>query len=110
LACLEYDTADKTLFRSLGDGRGQSWDGRDIKVYQATRHIPRYIKATNHLLFSLNKDSTFTIWDRQSRTVILDLYLFKDYSWIAVFPNENAYISEKADHFLILLKKRKKLS
>ncbi len=109
-ASLDYDAADKTLFTSLGYGRVQSWDGRDIEVYQATRHIPRYIKVTNHLLFSLNKDSTITIWDRQSRTVILDLYLFKDYSWIAIFPNEDAYISENADHFLILLKKRKKLS
>lgn len=109
-ASLDYDNADKTLFTSLGYGRVQSWDGRDIEVYQATRHIPRYIKVTNHLLFSLNKDSTITIWDRKSRKVILDLYLFKDYSWIAIFPNENAYISENADHFLILLKKRKKLS
>ena len=109
-ASLDYDDATKTLFTSLGYGRVQSWDGKDIKVFQTTRHIPRNIKVTNRLLFSLNKDSTITIWDRQSRSVILDLYLFKDYSWIAVFPNENAYISKNADHFLILLKKRKKLS
>jgi WD40 repeat protein len=110
LASLEYDAASKILFTSLGHDRVQSWDGEDIETYQATRHIPRTLRATNRLLFALNKDSTLTVWDRQSRKVILDLYLFKDYSWIAVFPNENAYISEKADHFLILPTRRKKLS
>jgi hypothetical protein len=109
-ASLEYDAANKTLFTSVGHGKVQSWDGEEIEVYQATRHIPRSLRVANRLLFALNKDSTITVWDRQNRTVILDLYLFKDYSWIAIFPNENAYISEKADHFLILPEKRKKLS
>jgi WD40 repeat protein len=109
-ASLDYDTTDKILYTSLGYAEVRSWDGQSVEIFQATRHVPRYLKAAGRLLYSLNKDSTITIWDRTSRKIILDLYLFKDYSWIAIFPNEKAYISQGADQFLILTGKRKKIS
>jgi hypothetical protein len=90
------------LYSSLGYSQVQVWSSGRTGKLQKTRHIPRQLAVLGRLLISLNRNSTLTIWDRETHRVVADLYVFKDYSWIAVFPNENAYISKDADGYLIL--------
>jgi len=94
--------AGDQLYSSVGYSQVRFWSEGRVQTLQRTRHIPRELTVSGRLLISLNRDSTLTIWDRRSRQVLADLYIFKDYSWIAVFPNENAYISRGADGYLIL--------
>jgi WD40 repeat protein len=100
-ASLDFNPVNSELYTSLGYGPIRVWNGRSVRFFQETIHVPRYLQSSNRLVFSLNRDSTVSIWDKTSRKLLLDLYLFKDLSWIAVFPNENAYISQDADEYLI---------
>ncbi len=100
-AALEFDPISNELFTTLGYGGLRAIRGETVRPFQNSGHMPREVKTAGRLVLSLNQDSTLTLWDRKSGRIIVNLYVFKDFSWIAVFPNDNAYISKGADRFLV---------
>jgi len=100
-ASLAFDPFGNRLYTSLGYDSVQEWDGTSLFAFQKGYHLPRELKILERLLVSRNRDSTITIWDRQSRQILVTLYIFQDRSWIALFPNENAYMSWGADRYLV---------
>jgi hypothetical protein len=91
------------LFASIGGQYLIRYPGssRFLPVDQAD-NVPKILKMTDRWLFSLNKDSSITLWEKTTGKKALDFYLFKDFTWAAVTPssgylhqgNVNAYITE----------------
>ncbi|MBN2444871.1 MAG: hypothetical protein JXJ04_26185 [Spirochaetales bacterium] len=75
------------VYTSLGYSRIVSWDGRKLSEFPECPHIPRKLYIADKLLLSLNRDLSISIWDRFKQERMLDLYLFADYTWIAVLAD-----------------------
>jgi hypothetical protein len=100
-ASLHYSPENRELYVSLGYGPVRIWNGWSMKILEQSCHIPRALRASGRLVYSLNQDSTISIWDRKSGKLLTDVYLFHDLSWVAVFPSEKTYLSEAAEDYLI---------
>ena len=97
---LAVDVEDRRVYASLGFDRVQQWDGTRLFYLERSSHIPRDLTVAGGKLFSLNKDSTVTVWNVLTRRTLMDFYLFKDLSWLVVFRDTEYAASSQADRFL----------
>lgn len=76
------------LFASIGGQYLIRYPGssRFLPVDQAD-NVSKILKMTDRWLFSLNKDSSITLWEKATGKKVLDFYLFKDFTWAAVTPS-----------------------
>ena len=66
--------------------------------------IPRKLLIHNELLFSLNNDSSITIWNKKNGDKILDFYIFSDLNWLVFFKSDQFYGSNHADGYVSVFK------
>ena len=59
--------------------------------------IPRKLYIHNNKLFSLNRDSSISVWDIQARDWMLNVHIFQDGLWMARLPNGALRLSREAD-------------
>lgn len=91
---------DTTLFTSLGYGGVSmlTWNG--FTSLQRVEHIPRQLELHNGLLYSLNRDSSVSLWSTDSGDAICTVYIFDDDNWAVVFTSGESYSSPGASELL----------
>jgi WD40 repeat protein len=82
-ASVVVEPAGRRFYSSLGTGSVSEWNGTRLVEMEAPGHQPRDLYVVGNLLLSLNADSTITVWDRRTRQVVVDLYVFRDNEWLA---------------------------
>ena len=103
-ATLNVSPDDREVYTSLGYEGISAWDGSTLKRSETPRFIPRKISVTKDYVFTLNRNSSITMWDRKGNKVYCEFFLFDDLSWAIYFPHERAYISHNADEHIIIPK------
>ena len=102
-ASIAYEPIENRLYTSLGFDAIQVWDPSGIykSTFETSNHIPRNILISENLLISNNLDSSITVWNRRTQKILFDLYLFKDFSWIAVNSDSVVNASSGAYKYLV---------
>jgi hypothetical protein len=81
----------------VGDGAGNVFTSlgyeeltlfRDDRsgTLEASGQIPRKLYVHNRKLFSLNRDSSISVWDITSRELLANIHLLRDGTWRASRP------------------------
>lgn len=74
----------RRVYSSLGQDTVRVWDGGRLQELERSGHRPRRLAVAGGVLVAHNADGTFTVWDRATRAVLFDLYLFRDFEWLVV--------------------------
>ena len=90
----------KRVYSTLGADAVRVWDGTRLLEMERTDRQPRQLTVVGDLLVAGNEDATFTVWNRITRQVLFHLYLFRDFSWLAVHTNGKYLHSHGADRYL----------
>ena len=69
-------------------------------LFQRTDHIPRKVAIENGWIVTLNNDSSLSVWDKSTGQWVLDFYVFKNWSWLAMLPSGRFYASPGALRYL----------
>jgi len=99
-ADLVIDPETGTLFTSLGyrGVRALSWSG--FSSLAPSDHIPRQLAQSGPWLFGLNTDKSITVWDTRSGERIMDLFIFDDLEWVALFADGEYYCSPNGEKYV----------
>jgi WD40 repeat protein len=81
---LAFDSDARMLYATLGQDRTIAWDGLQVRTIELENAAPRGILARDHMLFSLNKDSTVTVADSATGRWLARVGLFKDGEWCVI--------------------------
>lgn len=94
------DSESSKIFTSLGYGGVKMlyWGG--FTSLENTSSIPKTLKLRGSLLATLNQDSSFTIFKPSNGAKIMDLFIFNDFSWAALLPENKFYVSEGAEAYV----------
>ncbi|HAK46350.1 MAG TPA: hypothetical protein DCO79_10600 [Spirochaeta sp.] len=94
------DSNSSKIFTSLGYGGVKMlyWGG--FTSLEKTFSIPKILKLRGNLLASLNKDSSFTIFNPSNGAKVMDLFIFKDLSWAALLEGNVFYASPGAENYI----------
>ncbi len=84
---LALDPDTHVLYATLGQDRTIAWDGSQLRVIDLRNASPRRLLARDHMLFSLNKDSTVTIADSATGAWLARIGLFQDGEWCVVMSD-----------------------
>lgn len=96
-ATLSINAKGNRIYTSLGFARVQRWDGRRISYFEKTSQIPRKLLLVGDNLFSLNRNSTITVWNVLTKRKVLDFYLFNNFEWLGLFADSQYIASRGAD-------------
>jgi WD40 repeat protein len=88
------------VYTSLGFDTVRVWSGGRGLVFEASRGVPRRLHVHGPRLYSLNRDSSISVWDLQKRSWLMDITLLKDTSWVALTSDGGAVTSEGAQQYL----------
>jgi hypothetical protein len=94
------------LYTSLGWHSVQVWDRGRLYEMEPSQGIPRRLESMGNMLYALNRDSTLTVWDRNSRRILYTFYLFREleseggHAWAALSPGGDALATPGAYAFL----------
>ncbi len=99
-ATLAIDKETSRVFTSLGYGDVHmfTWDG--FTTLEKVEHIPRKLYTHGELLYSLNGDSSISVWDIQHGKLIMTLYLFENSSWAITFSDGSFYATKDAEQWI----------
>jgi len=91
-ASLAIDPETSRVFTSLGYGEVHmfAWDG--FSVMEKIEHIPRKLYVHRGRLFSLNSDSSVSMWDISTGKLELSMTVFDNLSW-AVRRSDGSYFA-----------------
>ena len=92
------------VYSTLGGDRVRIWDGHRLQALQSTDRVPRQLAVVRDLLVARNADATFSVWNRHTRALLFDLYLFRDFDWLVVQPSGRYAHSPGAGRFLVDLR------
>lgn len=92
------------VYSTLGGDRVRIWDGHRLQALQSTDRVPRQLAVARDLLVARNADATFSVWNRYTRALLFDLYLFRDFNWLVVYPSGRYTHSPGAGRFLVDLR------
>ncbi len=99
-ATLAVDPVSSKVFTSLGYGKVHMYAWNGFTYLEPINHISRKLYVHDGFLYSLNEDSSISVWNTDRGTLIMTIYVFKDYSW-AVIPREGEpYMSGDADEYI----------
>jgi len=85
------------VFTTLGYESVAVFRGSQAGELQPSGQIPRKLHVHNEKLFSLNRDSSISVWDIPSRDFMLNIHLFQDGTWIAQLPSGALRFSREED-------------
>ena len=99
-ASLAVDPETSRLFTSLGYGDVHmfTWDG--FTTMEQVEHIPRSLYAHSGMLYSLNGDSSISIWNIMNGKVLMNLYVFEDLSWVVSFTDGTYHATREANQWI----------
>ncbi len=99
-ATLAIDKATSRVFTSLGYGDVHmfTWDG--FTTLEKVEHIPRNLYIHAGMLYSLNSDSSISVWDIQHGKLLMTIYLFENLSWAITFSDGSYYATEGAEQWI----------
>jgi len=92
-ANIAVDSADDLVYTTLGSSGVYVWDGRQLRTLADINHIPHYVYSHNQLVFTLNMDGTLSVWSKETREHLMDVYVFRDGSWAAITASGQFYAS-----------------
>ncbi len=95
------DKKHSRVFTSLGFGgiNMLSWNG--FTSLESSTHIPRKLHLYKDILFSVNSDSTITLWDTKKGTLMMDIYLLENGGWAVICKNGKVFSSPNAQQAII---------
>ncbi len=104
-ATLAIDKATSRVFTSLGYGDVHmfTWDG--FTTLEKVEHIPRTLYTHAGMLFSLNGDSSVSVWDINHGKLLMTLYLFENSSWAITFSDGSFYATDGAEQWIHQIRK-----
>ena len=85
------------VFTTLGYESVTAFRGTQAGQLQASGQIPRSLYVHNEKLFSLNRDSSISVWDIRSRELRLNVHFFQDGTWVAQLPSGALRFSREED-------------
>jgi hypothetical protein len=88
---------DGNVFTTLGYDQVTVFRGTRAGALESSRQIPRQLFVHNDKLFSLNRDSSISVWNISSRNLLLNIHLFSDRSWVARLPGGGTRFSREGD-------------
>lgn len=99
-ASLAIDRETSRVFTSLGYGDVHmfTWDG--FTTLQKVEHIPRKLYTHAGLLYSLNGDSSISVWDIDHGKLLMTLYMFDNSSWAITFSDGSYYAADGAEQWI----------
>lgn len=99
-ATLAIDEGTSRIFTSLGYGDVHmfTWDG--FTTLEKVEHIPRNLYIHAGMLYSLNSDSSISVWDIQHGKLLMTIYLFENLSWAITFSDGSYYATEGAEQWI----------
>jgi hypothetical protein len=80
-ASMTLDPDTRSLYATTGRERVVCWDGTQLRTLQLQNTASMQLAARDHLLFSLNKDSTVTVLDSTTGARLGEIDLFADGEW-----------------------------
>ena len=104
-ASLTVDPSNGDLYTTLGF-RGVRRLGKlggtadSLAYLERSDHIPRKLAIEKEWVVAVNTDSTLSVWDKATGRRVLDLYLFRDFTWLALLPDGNFYASPGAQRYV----------
>jgi hypothetical protein len=84
---LALDPDTHVLYANLGHDRISAWDGTQMKEIVLQNAAPRRLVARAGMLFSLNRDSTVSVFEGASGARLAEISLFADGAWSALFKD-----------------------
>ena len=99
-AAFTMEQRPTTIYSTIGYNGIEVFPFSQETVFEKSGHVPRKIVIHGRYLFSLNRDSTVTAWDKNSGDKLFDLYLFKDSNWLVVLPSGHHYSSSGARQYI----------
>jgi hypothetical protein len=95
-ATIAIDPVSSRVYTSLGYGRVHMYAWNGFTTLEKFEHIPRDLYVHRKLLYSLNSDSSISVWDTVSGEALFTIYLFRDDSW-AVITTSGEYFTSSGD-------------
>jgi len=88
------------VYTSLGYDSVRVFSGSRSGALEASGQIPRSLYVHGDKIFSLNRDSSISVWEIHSRRLLLNIHLFDDGSWTVLTPAGGIRLSREEDWFL----------
>jgi DNA-binding beta-propeller fold protein YncE len=79
--------------------------GQRTREFTITDHVPRKLYVHRNFLYSLNRDSSITVFQKYSGQRLMDIYLFQNDGWAAIVHGTGEYVSERADSYLTVVRR-----
>ncbi len=100
-ASVIVDKNRSRVFTTLGFGgiHMLSWNG--FTSLEESDHIPRKLFLYKNILASINSDSSISVWNTSSGSLILDIYIMENGDWAAVVKDGNVFSSPGAEKYIL---------
>jgi hypothetical protein len=99
-ATLAVDPVSSRVFTSLGFGKVHMYAWNGFTYLEAINHIPRNLYVHRGFLYSLNGDSSISVWDTDRGHLLMTMYLFSDFSWAVVPQDGEPYTDGGAQRYI----------
>ncbi len=97
-ATLAVDDSGR-VYTTVGYESVRVFSGSQSEALEASGQIPRSLYVHDDKIFSLNRDSSISVWEIRSRRLLLNIHLFDDGSWTALTPTGGIRLSRGEDWF-----------
>ena len=87
------------VYTTLGYESVGVFSGSQSGDLEASGQIPRFLYVHDEKIFSLNRDSSISVWEILSRRLLLNIHFFDDGSWTALTPAGGIRLSREGDWF-----------
>jgi hypothetical protein len=105
-ASFVVDPATGYVYTTVGHEGIALLTGRTTREFPITDHIPRKLYVHRSFLYSLNRDSSITVYQKYSGQRLMDMYLFQNDGWAAIVHGTGEYVSERADSYLTVVRRK----
>jgi hypothetical protein len=86
-----------SVYTTLGYESVTAFRNSRTDTLEPSGQIPRKLAVHNEKLFSLNRDSSISVWDISSQRLLLNIQLFEDRTWGAMTPKGAILLSRGED-------------